>query len=64
MKTHPYNHDDGEKSTITGCLILLAIVLAIVVLFTGCTLTVAPDGTRTWGIDGEQAARAIIIYSK
>jgi len=26
-----------------------------------CTLTVSPDGTRTWGVDGAQAARAAVV---
>jgi hypothetical protein len=27
-------------------------------------IILAPDGTRHWTIDGEGAARAIIIYTK
>jgi hypothetical protein len=40
------------------------IVTAIALLITGCSLTVGPDGARTWSLSGEEAARAIIIYSK
>ena len=40
---------------------LLAI---IAIVSTSCTLTVAPDGGRTWALDGEQVARAIIISEK
>jgi len=48
-----------KTSLITAALALLALYF-----LTSCTLTVSPDGTRTWGVDGEQAARAIIIYAK
>jgi len=41
---------------------LLALLAAIITL-TGCSLTVAPDGARTWSLNGEEAARAVIIYS-
>ena len=40
------------------------IVIAIISLLTGCSLTVGPDGARTWSLSGEEAARAIIIYSE
>ena len=40
-------------------------ILAIIILAsTSCTLTVAPDGSRTWTMNGEQAARAAIILSE
>jgi len=42
----------------------ICIVIAIVLSLTGCSLTVGPDGARTWSLSGEEAARAIIIYSK
>ena len=47
-------------------LLNYAIGIALVVLLfalSSCTLTVHPDGSRTYGIDGAQAARAIEIYS-
>lgn len=40
----------------------IATLVAIVCL-TGCSLTVAPDGARTWSLNGEEAARAVILYS-
>ena len=40
----------------------IATLVAIVCL-TGCSLTVAPDGSREWSVNGEEAARAIILYS-
>ena len=43
---------------------ILALPLLICVTMTSCQLTVATDGTRTWSFSGEEAARAIIIYSK
>lgn len=43
--------------------ITLAAVVVVLILGTGCTLTVDPDGTRNWSIDGDEVARAIIIYS-
>ena len=37
-------------------------IIAIVILaFTSCTLTVAPDGGRAWSLNGEQIARAAIV---
>ena len=41
----------------------LLLLLAAVIALTGCQLTVAPDGTRQWSVNGEEAARAIILYS-
>jgi hypothetical protein len=41
----------------------IATLVAIVCL-TGCSLTVAPDGARTWSLNGEEAARAVIIISE
>lgn len=41
---------------------LLALLAAVIAL-TGCQLTVDPDGTRQWSVNGEEAARAIILYS-
>ena len=41
---------------------LLALLAAVIAL-TGCSLTVDPDGTRQWSVNGEEAARAIILYS-
>ena len=43
---------------------VIAAFVAVARLLTSCTLTVAPDGSQQWSIDGEQAARAIIIYTK
>lgn len=45
-------------------LLVIAFLIVLARVLTSCTLQVSPDGTRTWGIDGEQAARAIIIYTK
>lgn len=39
------------------------LILAAVIALTGCSLTVDPDGTRQWSVSGEEAARAIILYS-
>ena len=42
----------------------IGIVLVILLFaMSSCTITIHPDGSRTYGIDGEQAARAIEIYS-
>lgn len=41
----------------------VAAWLAICVSFAGCRLTVTPDGSRTYSFDGEEAAKAIIIYA-
>jgi len=38
------------------------ILVVLIILLNSCTLTVHPDGSRTYGLDGEQAARAIEIY--
>ena len=40
----------------------LALLVALVSV--SCTLTVAPDGSRQWTVNGDQAARAIIIVSE
>ena len=37
-----------------------AAVLCVSVM-TGCTLTVAADGSRTWSVDGVQAAKAAAV---
>ena len=39
------------------------ILFAAIATLTGCSLTVAPDGSREWSVNGEEAARAIILYS-
>lgn len=41
---------------------LTITLVAIIILLNSCTLTVHPDGSRTYGLDGAQAARAIEIY--
>jgi len=43
------------KAKLLAFLITAAAWLAL----SSCTLTIHPDGSRTYGIDGEQAARAI-----
>ena len=40
------------------------ILILILLAAPSCTLTVAPDGSRTWAMDGDQVARAIIISEK
>ena len=39
------------------------LIIAALACLTGCSLTVDPDGTRQWAVNGEEAARAIILYS-
>ena len=39
------------------------LLLAALACLTGCSLTVDPDGSREWSVNGEEAARAIILYS-
>jgi hypothetical protein len=39
------------------------LILAAIACLTGCSLTVAPDGSRQWSVSGEEAARAVILYS-
>ena len=39
------------------------IILAALASLTGCSLTIDPDGTRQWAVSGEEAARAVILYS-
>jgi len=41
----------------------LILIIAVIASLTGCSLTVAPDGSRQWLVSGEEAARAIILYS-
>lgn len=45
-----------------GLALSLAVLFAIMAL-TSCSLTVGADGSRTWSVSGEEAAKAIIIYS-
>jgi len=40
------------------------LTLAAIACLTSCSLTVAPDGARTWSLNGEEAARAVIIISE
>lgn len=42
-------------------LILIAITLAVL---PGCTLTVSPDGSRTYSANGEQIMRAIEVIAE
>jgi len=44
-------------------LIVVAIGFAIVCALTSCTLTVSPDGSRTYGIDGAQVVKGIIVIA-
>lgn len=46
---HPYNHDDGEKSSISGCFIFIFALLFLIacIILSGCAVTTAPDGTVT-----------------
>lgn len=45
-------------------ILLLFILTWLILALTSCTLTVAPDGTRQWTVDGVQAARGILILSE
>jgi len=40
------------------------LLLAALASLTGCSLTVAPDGSRQWSVSGEEAAKALIIISE
>ena len=40
------------------------LILAAIACLTGCSLTVSPDGSRTWSLNGDEAARAVIIISE
>lgn len=51
------------KGFLTLCF-WLAVWWVIIRYFTSCSLTVAADGSRTWALDGAQAARAIVILSE
>jgi hypothetical protein len=66
MKTQPRKLPRKEKST-SDLLFLLGIALLLlsaVMSLTSCQLTVGTDGTRTWSLNGEQAAKAIIVISE
>lgn len=39
------------------------LILASILALSSCSLTVGADGSRTWSVSGEEAAKAIIIYS-
>jgi len=40
------------------------LILAAIACLTGCSLTVSPDGSRQWSVNGDEAARALIIISE
>jgi len=40
------------------------VLLFLIWFLTGCALTVTSDGSRTWSLNGEEAMKAIIIYSE
>ena len=40
------------------------LILAAIACLTGCSLTVAPDGSRQWSVNGDEAARALVIISE
>jgi len=40
------------------------LLLIIAVSVVGCSLTVAPDGSRTWTMNGEQVGKALIVLSQ
>ena len=40
------------------------LIIAAIATLTGCSLTVAPDGSREWSVNGEEAARALVIISE
>ncbi len=41
----------------------LIVTLIIAATLTSCSLTILPDGTRAYKLDGEQAVRAAVIVS-
>jgi hypothetical protein len=40
------------------------LIIAAIATLTGCSLTVSPDGTRQWSVNGDEAARALVIISE
>ena len=43
----------------------MKIILAIAILSaTSCTLSVAPDGSRVWSVNGVEAARVIRVINE
>ena len=40
------------------------IFFPVLACLTGCSLTVSPDGTRQWSVNGDEAARALVIISE
>ena len=68
MKTQPLHLPRKEKIASTSDLLFLLgialLLLSAVMSLASCQLTVATDGSRTWSLNGEQAARAIIVISE
>jgi len=68
LKTEPEQDREERRGMLWAVLFCVVfyggIALAIIALMSGCTLTVAPDGTRTYGTDGEQVMRAIEILAE
>jgi hypothetical protein len=44
--------------------IVLGVITFAVIFATSCTLRIDSDGAKSFSLDGEQAARAILIYSE
>jgi hypothetical protein len=53
-----------DTAELLFTLVLSLLALSAIMALTSCHLTVSADGTRTWSLNGEEAARAIIIYSE
>lgn len=61
-----FNHQEDETAGIVaGLLSLIALIgfVAFIVFLTSCTLTVSPDGSRTYAADPITIARAIDAFS-
>jgi hypothetical protein len=40
----------------------IAVILALAC--SSCTLTVAPDGSRTWAMSGEEVGKALVVIAQ
>jgi len=64
-ETHPMPEPPriSDACSLVSRLLLLAVLVLAVICSTSCTLTIGPDGAKSFSIDGTQAARAIEILS-
>lgn len=62
-KTNITPETSGLFWAVMASLAFWCAAVALILICTSCTLTVSPDGSRTWGMNATETARAIVILS-